>query len=428
MEINERMSKRFAWLLGVAVLVSIGFLVACGSKYNRSSDGLVLVGSWGSGLIETFGFSLASGRIAAINNPPSTTSTQTCVLGGLPSSIVVDPAGAYAYTIINANPSCSGSKNGLAAFKVNSDGTITAIGSLVQDPNPVAMVIDAAGKFLFVTEGVGGGVSAYSIGSGATLTAVPGTFKFTLPMGFQTPNFAALAATPTVFPKLGVNGVQNAVCSDAGNSPPTSEFLYVADSTNYVIWEFAVNTSTGALGNPGAFSTVPYFLTDAVPAGVAVDPCARFVYVSGSLNNRVSAYTICNGSLTQSPLNCPKTPDGSLVEVAGSPFSLTSSATGPGPLVVDPFGNSVYVLNTVSSGVSMLRISPITGTLTANATVVATGSQPKAIAVRGDDNWLFVANYGSATLSQYTITPATGVLSPLPAIQTDNYPWGVAVK
>ena len=34
----------------------MGLLVACGSNYNPSSDGLVLVGSQGSALIETFSF------------------------------------------------------------------------------------------------------------------------------------------------------------------------------------------------------------------------------------------------------------------------------------------------------------------------------------------------------------------------------------
>ncbi len=64
------MSKRFAWLLGVVVLVSIGVLVACGSNYNASSDGLVLVGSQGSGLIETFSFNLNNGGSSAISNTP----------------------------------------------------------------------------------------------------------------------------------------------------------------------------------------------------------------------------------------------------------------------------------------------------------------------------------------------------------------------
>ncbi len=131
MEINERMSKRFAWVLGLVTLASIGFLIACGSNYNRSSDGLVLVASQGSGLIESFGFSLASGSISEISNPPGTTSTQTCVLNGVPSSIVVDPAGAFAYTIINENSLCSGSSTGITALKINSDGTVAPTGSLV---------------------------------------------------------------------------------------------------------------------------------------------------------------------------------------------------------------------------------------------------------------------------------------------------------
>ncbi len=97
------MSKRF-WLLGLMGLMLVGLLVACGSKYDSSTNGLLVVGSQGSGLLETFSFSLNNGHIAAIANTPNDTANQTCVLNGLPSSIVIDPAGAYAYTILNANP------------------------------------------------------------------------------------------------------------------------------------------------------------------------------------------------------------------------------------------------------------------------------------------------------------------------------------
>jgi hypothetical protein len=46
---------------------------------------------------------------------------------------------------------------------------------------------------------------------------------------------------------------------------------------------------------------------------------------------------------------------------------------------------------------------------------------------------MFVTNYGSGslggnTVSQYAITPSTGGLTAQPVIDTDNYPWGVAVK
>jgi len=424
------MSNRFAWLLGLVVLVTIGLLVACGTTYNSSTDGLVLLTSQGSGLLETFSFSLNKGSVSAVNNPPADTSNLTCVLNGIPSSLVVDPAGAYAYSIVTANiPECGtgSTTTGIAVFKVNSSGTMTATGSITTDPNPITLSMDSSGKSLFVAEGLGAAVNVYGI-SGGALTAVPNTYTFTLPMGFMPPNFVALATTPTVFPGP-INGTQPAVCTST--PPPTSEYLYAVDQANYVVWEFAVNTSTGALGNPGSATTVPYFATDAVPAGVAVDPCNRFVYVSGSLYNKVSAYTICNGSTTQSPTCTSPSPlpPGGLVPVTGSPFSLSGITNGPGPLVVDPYGNTLYVLDTLSNQISILRISPVSGSLTSgNPATVATGTQPISIAIRSDDNWLFVTNFQSATLSEYSVTPATGSLQPLPATQTDNQPWGLAVK
>jgi 6-phosphogluconolactonase (cycloisomerase 2 family) len=438
METNWRMSKRFAWLFAMMALVSIGLLVACGSTYNPASDGLVLVTSQGSALLETFSFSLNSGSTAAIYNSPSSPGTPlTCVLNGIPSAIVVDPAGTYAYTIITANQSECGSNStttGIGAFQINSDGTMKVVGSLVPDPNPIALVMDSKGKYLFVAEGLKSTVNSYAIGSGATLTAVPGTFTLSLPMNFQAPNLAAIAATPRVFPAL-VNDVQLAACSN--QAAPTAEYLYAADSANNVVWEFSVDTSTGALGNPPSTSQVPYFPSPmkpttgqslSVPSGVAVDACDRFVYVANNATNDISAYTICT-SVTQS---C-QTADGSLLAVSGSPFTLGSSAY-PGPLMTDPYGNYLYVLDgwnqPYGGQVSIFRISPFSGSLTAGtpAAAVSTGLGPTSLAIRSDGNWLFVANFKAATLSQYSITPDTGALTPFPVTSTDNYPWGVAVK
>src|SRR5438309_8898738 len=70
MEINRRMSIRFPWLLGVLLLVSIALLMACGSHYAASSDGLLIVPSLGSGVLQSFSFTLSSGHPSAISNPP----------------------------------------------------------------------------------------------------------------------------------------------------------------------------------------------------------------------------------------------------------------------------------------------------------------------------------------------------------------------
>lgn len=322
--------------------------------------------------------------------------------------------------------------------------------------------MDPAGKFLFVLEGINQnsgnavptvascfqstemGACSYAIGSGGSLTPVPGTYNFVVPAGFQKPYyFSALAPTPTVLPPL-QNGVQTAVCSNPGNNALQTQFLYVTDSTNGVVWEFGVDTSTGALTNPPNQTSVPFFPYPGqtppnvlqAPSGIVVEPCNRFVYVTNMLSNTVSGFSMCNGQSTEST-NCAAKLDGSLWPVTGSPFSLVGAANGPGPVVADPFGNYIYVLNTLSNTVTPFHISPVAGGLTAGATVGTGGLQTIAqqgqlyatsIAIRGDDNWLFVTNFNTATLAQFSVIPATGALQSFPTITTDNYPFGVAVK
>ena len=457
METNERMSKRF-WLLGLLGLISVALLVACGSKYDSSSNGLVLVGNQGSDVIQTFSFNLNSGHVSSIANSTNDTGDKTCLLNGSPSSMVVDPAGQYAYAIINADSQCPNTAQGIAVFQIKSDGTMAPVGSLVTpnsptviktgvpppntetvSVNPSTLSIDAPGKFLFVAnrattdssnQSVPGSVSVLAIGSGGSLTEVTGSpFFVTTPASTVpqvTNDFVSVAATPTVFPGIGINGTQNSVCSVPGNPPPTSEFLYAVDTVGYQLFEFQVDTSTGVLTPPTGLTAIPSFPTDAVPVGVAVDPCDRFVYVSGSLHNKINAYTICTTVIANGV--CPFA-NGKLLEVSGSPFSSSGSANGLGPLVVDPYGNNVYVVGTLSNTLSGFKISPVSGSLTPlNPATVATGTEPKSIAIRGDDNWMFVTNHGSASVSQYSIIPATGALSVLPTIETGNYPFGVAVK
>ena len=228
--------------------------------------------------------------------------------------------------------------------------------------------MDSAGKFLFVAEGLNSnpqalnaapcpgtttqyGICSYAIGSGS-LTPVPGSF--TVPEAIQSQNFSALAATPTVFPGIGLNGVKNSVCAGTAVNPPTTEFLYVTDAVNNVVLEFGVDPSTGALGYPDGFTSIQVFPVGAVPSGVAVDPCDRFVYVANNQSNTVSAFTICNGLSTQNTKVCPISANGQLLPLSNSPFSLSGGGANlPGPLAVDPYGNTLYVVGTGSSTISI---------------------------------------------------------------------------
>ena len=422
------MSTRFAWVLGLLVLVFVGFLVACGSHFSPSSDGLLLVPSLGSAVVQTFSFNLSSGHSSSINNPPPIPGPPS---QGSVTSILLDPAGAFAYLTTSNTPNpvqspCT-TVSSLAAYKVNSNGTLSAVGSttpLGSNP-PTGLAMDSAGKFLFVANGatctlpgtstIAGAISVFSVGSNAGLTEVTGSpFPIPVTPGGAPANPVALAITPTVFPAL------NAACS--GTAPPTVEYLYVADAASDAVWEFSVDPSSGVLGKPPNHSSVPSFATGSVPSGIALDACNRFIYVANQNSNNVSAYTICNGGPASSPA-CQGS-DGSLVPVPASPFA---AGNGPDAVAVDPLGNFVYVVNKLANTLSGYRISPASGSL-GNVSTVTTGSTPVSIAIRSDDNWVFVTNYSSANVSEYSLTPASGGLSPQAPITTDNFPFGVAVK
>jgi 6-phosphogluconolactonase (cycloisomerase 2 family) len=75
------------------------------------------------------------------------------------------------------------------------------------------------------------------------------------------------------------------------------------------------------------------------------------------------------------------------------------------------------------------RLSQATGTLTAlSPASVNTDTAPVSLAIRGDGLWMFVTNFGSGTVSEYAITPASGSITATSSITTDNQPFGVAVK
>jgi 6-phosphogluconolactonase (cycloisomerase 2 family) len=412
------MRTRFTWILGVAALISAAGLVACSAKYSNTNNGLVVVSTQGNALMDTFSLDLGNGHITWIFNtdgPPT---------NGQPTVVVLDPAGNYAYVIVTKSTNVNASATGIETFSIASDGKLgaiktTSLNDVESVPAaPLAMVIDSAGKFLFVadssTGAVPGAISVLSIGSGGTLTEVAGS-PFVLPAepGGTTPNPSALAITPTVYP------IAFSFCS--GSVPPTTENLYVTDSLNYTLINYSVSSS-GALKVVPTASFAPSVPTGRVPFGVTVDPCNRFAYVSNQLDNSVSAYTICN---VVSLPTCAKG-DFSLLPVTGSPFT---TGIAPGPLLEDALANFLYVLDTGQNDISAYRISTTTGSLSPlSPATIATNSYPTSMAIRSDDSWLFVTNLNQANLSQYAITPSSGGLTPQTPVQTDNFPWGVAVK
>jgi len=120
-----------------------------------------------------------------------------------------------------------------------------------------------------------------------------------------------------------------------------------------------------------------------------------------------------------------------------TPMSPATVATGAAPygVTISSDGTSVYVVNFNSNTLSQYTRNVSTGMLTPmSPATVATGAGPYDVTVSSDGTSVYVtnsgSNSGSNTLSQYTRNTSTGVLTPMsPAtVATGATPHGVAIS
>jgi 6-phosphogluconolactonase len=158
----------------------------------------------------------------------------------------------------------------------------------------------------------------------------------------------------------------------------------------------------------------------AAARSVAAGPAAAapFVYVADKGRNEVSQFGVLSSGTLRALT--PQT-------VASGPFPTSAAVT--------PQGNSLYVVDVGSDSapvneVSQYTISPATGKLTPKSpATVQTGGAPTWIAVAPGGKSAYVADFGADAISQYSISPATGKLAPQsPAtVQTPGSPGAIAI-
>jgi YVTN family beta-propeller protein len=230
----------------------------------------------------------------------------------LPTSVVVDPSGKFAFVTIGNNPGPAG---GVSINTINATtGALTSIGTIATGTNPGSVVTDPTGKFAYVTNSGSNDVSMY------TINATTG----------------ALTSIGTI--PSGTNPVS--VVAD-----PTGKFAYVTNSNSNDVSMYTINGTTGALTSIGTIAA------GTNPLSVAVDPSGKFAYVTNSGSNDVSMYTI-NGT-------------------TGALTSTGTIAAGSTPtsIAIHPSGKFAYVTNSAANNVSMYSIDVSTGALTLMGTI-----------------------------------------------------------
>lgn len=370
-------------LLVCLLAISLCGLPACTSRSTTPATTIntatLYLASQGSSSIQVYTATVSNGVISPTGNPLPT--------GGMPFAIAITPSLSTLFLDNNASDSIS-------AYTINSDGSLTAAsGTAATGTMPMGMAIDPAGKFLFVANQGSSNISVYSI-NGTTLTEVSGSPFTTIPAG---------STVPTLPTAVAVSG--------------TGNFLYVANNFTGTVSAYSIAAS-GALTPLGPS---PYTVGTA-PSGLGIPPSGGFLYVANTGSNNVSAFAICDKVVT----SCanPSSPDGTLTQVAGSPFS---AGIGPVAIAVDPAFNFLYVLDKQSSQVSEYSFAPGTGVLSPLSTPsVSTGLTPFSLVVisgttgtnvgntlTNPTDFVYVANNGASTVSAFTLNTTSGVLTPL---------------
>jgi 6-phosphogluconolactonase (cycloisomerase 2 family) len=294
-----------------------------------------------------------------------------------PDSVAVAPSGKFAYV-------ANGFSNNISAYTVNaSTGALTPItGSpFTTGDGPVSLTVGPSGKFVYAANSGPGNISVYAIdGATGALTPVTGS-PFT---AGEDPNSVVVS--------------------------PSGKFAYVANQgpASADISAYTVDATTGAL-TPVDGSPFPFPSSDGGrPTSAAVNPAGNFLYVTSNNDSDVAAYSI-------------NATTGALTLVSGSPFSVASDAAS---LTIAPSGKFAYIAGgDGTSVVSAFNINAATGALTpVTSSPFAAGINPSSVTVDPTGTLLYVTNQGSNDVWAYAINAASGALTLLKTVRTQRLP------
>jgi 6-phosphogluconolactonase (cycloisomerase 2 family) len=224
-----------------------------------------------------------------------------------------------------------------------------------------------ANHYAYVSNNSDGTLSAYSLGLGGALTALP--------------------SSPIAV--AGSSSLQEIKID------PSKKYAYVVSRGTEQIYGYAINATTGVLtavpGSP--------FATGSNPESLTFDASGAYIYVDNVIDDTISGYALdaANGSLTALP---------------GSPYMLT---TGTQPAQMTRAGNFLYVVYQASNSVEVLPINTGDGSLTVGVagSPFPTDTGPFTVTTDPAGTVLFTGNSGSGSgsITSFQIDSSTGVLT-----------------
>ena len=357
-------------------------LTSCSNDYTVAYVYMTTAKTLPHGLINAYQVDYQSGYLYTLADSPVDSGGRNTV------GLVVAPNNLFLYTVNRDDSS-------VVEFAIGTDGKLYPQNTYkITGSFATAAAIDASGKFLYVTFTYQNG----SNGQQLYTPANPGPGGVSIfPI-----NSDNTLGTPTTF-NLGRNPT-------AIYTSPRNNFVYVLEqdsATTANLLGFAENPSNGTLAalpgvtiNPGNVASTGFNIGFS-PAGLLEDPSASHLYVTDSVANTVTAYTIgSNGVPTQ----------------AGT----AQTESGPAGMTLDLSGKYLYVVNYLSNTVDGFTFGsngvPVRSSVAAST---GTGTGPTCISVIGSPSsanprhgvYMYIANALTSNITAEQLNPADGSLA-----------------
>jgi len=330
-----------------------------------------------------------SATLGAIVAPSVTLTVGT---GGVPVPIAVK--------IVQVNPTiATGGVEDFTAVALLSDGTTAPLGTPATWSSGTT-----ATATIFATSGIASGVAAGTttitassgtLAPGTTLlTVVPAVAKFAYAPGqndIAAASYAINASASALIP----TGIVRDTTKPVQILPaPSGQFAYGPGANSPgLVSLYNVDPKTGVLTLSSTFNSGIAPLT---PIQSIIDRTGRFIYI---VNNSSP------GSVAALATNTT-TFDGSLTQIAGSPFAVGNFPVG---IAEDPTGKFIFVTNNGDGTISGFTVGA-DGSLGSPIAPVTTGSgatsSPGVPAIDPTGSFLYVPNQGDSTISIFSISGA----------------------
>ena len=288
-----------------------------------------------------------------------------------PSYLALSADGEFLYTV-------HGDRSEASAFKVDKHtGRITLLNT--QDTlgnNPVHLAIDPSGRFLVVSNHLGGSLAVLPIGTDGLLGSVTQLVKLE--------------------GEIGPHRVEQKQAKPHFNLfDPAGRFVWVPDKGLNRI--FAFRFENGRLV-PAA---VPYVDTreTAGPRHLVFHPGAGFAYVVNELDSTVTAYRVDLETGGLKPFQVLST----------LPDSFTGNSRAAA-LQMDTHGRFLYASNRGFDSIAVFSIDPDSGAMAFLGAQPTYGKTPRFITPAPDGRFMFALNEDSDSIVSFSMDPDTGLL------------------